>query len=101
MSNKQLLRRWFEEVWNRRDATAIPRMFAKNGVAHGLGMNGEDLTGPESYLPFHQAFLSGFADLHITVEDLIEEDDRVAVRWRASGTLTGEGMGFAPTGKPM
>jgi steroid delta-isomerase-like uncharacterized protein len=101
MSNKHLFRRWFEEIWNRRDASAISRMFAKNGVAHGLGMNGEDLIGPEGYLPFHKAFLGGFADLHVTVEDLIEEDDRVAGRWRARGTFTGDGMGFTPTGRPM
>ena len=47
------------------------------------------------------AFLGGFADLHIIIDDLIEEDDRVALRWQATGTLTGTAMGVAPTGKPM
>jgi predicted ester cyclase len=40
-------------------------------------------------------------DLHITIEDLVEEGDRVAVRWRATGTLTGDGFGVPPTGKRM
>jgi len=101
LSAKQLARRWFDEVWNQRDAGAISRFFAKDGVAHGLGANGEDLIGPAGFLPFHQAFLGGFADLQITIDDLIEEDDRVAVRWHTKGTLTGHGMGFAPTHKPM
>jgi steroid delta-isomerase-like uncharacterized protein len=101
MSNKQLVRRWFDEVWNRRDAAAVARMLSKNAVAHGLGANGEDLIGPDGFAPFHSAFLNGFADLHLTVEDLIEEDDRVAVRWRVTGTLSGEGLGVAPTGKRM
>jgi len=101
MSAKQLARRWFDDVWNRRDATAIDRLFATDGVAHGLGPNGQDLIGPAGFTPFHQAFLGGFADLQITIDDLIEEQDRVAVRWHATGTLTGHGMGVAPTGKPM
>ena len=101
MSAKQLARRWFDEVWNQRDAAAINRFFAKDGVAHGLGPNGEDLIGPAGFQAFHQAFLGGFGDLQITIDDLIEEDDRVAVRWHVTGTLTGHGMGFAPTGKRM
>jgi steroid delta-isomerase-like uncharacterized protein len=101
MGSKQIARRWFDEVWNPRDANAIQRMFAKDGVAHGLGAGGEDLIGPDGFLPFHNAFFGGFADFRMTIEDLVEEDDRVAVRWRASGVVTGPGMGLAPTGKPM
>ena len=101
MSAKHVAQRWFEEVWNQRDDSAISQLFAEDGIAHGLGANGEDLIGPAGFLPFRAAFLAGFADLRIVIEDLIEEDDHVAARWRATGTLTGHGMGFAPTGKPM
>jgi steroid delta-isomerase-like uncharacterized protein len=101
MSGKDVMQRWFEEVWNQRDDSAISRLFAEDGIAHGLGANGEDLIGPAGFLPFRTAFLAGFADLRIIIEDSIEEGDRVAVRWRATGTLTGHGMGFAPTGRPM
>ena len=72
MSGKQLARRWFDEVWNQRDATVISRLFAKDGIAHGLGPNGEDLIGPAGFKPFHDAFLGGFSDLQITIDDLIE-----------------------------
>jgi hypothetical protein len=33
--NKALIRRWFEEVWNKGRADAIPEMFAEDGIAHG------------------------------------------------------------------
>ena len=101
MSNKQFVRRWWDEVWNRRDASAISRLMAKDAVAHGLGPNGADLIGPEGFLPFHQAFTQGFPDLQIVIDDLIEEDDRVVTRWHSTGTFTGTGMGFAATGKSM
>jgi len=100
LSGKQIARRWFEDVWNKRDANAISRFFPNDGIAHGLPP-GHDLIGPAAFQPFHAAFLEGFADLRIVIDDLIEEDDRVAVRWHCTGTLTGPGLGVAPTGKPM
>ncbi|GAH49735.1 unnamed protein product, partial [marine sediment metagenome] len=42
-----------------------------------------------------------FADIHCTVEDMVAEDDKVAVRWTWRGTHTGEYMGIAPTGKQV
>jgi steroid delta-isomerase-like uncharacterized protein len=101
MSNKQLARRWFEEVWNQRDATAIPRMLSADCVVHGLGEQGEDLIGPDGFRPFWQKFTSAFNDLQIVIEDLIEEDDRVVVRWRTTGTLTGDALGVKATSKKM
>ncbi len=34
--NKALIRRWFEEVWNKGREEAIDEMFAADGIAHGL-----------------------------------------------------------------
>ncbi len=100
-SNKVVARRWFEEVWNRRDASAISRMFAEDGIAHGLASDGGPLTGPEGFLPFHRAFIESFKDLRIEIDDLVEEDDKVAVRWHVTGTHTGHGLGVTPRGKAM
>jgi predicted ester cyclase len=40
-------------------------------------------------------------DLHVTVEDLIEEGDKVVCRNTVTGTHQGEYMGLPPTGKPV
>jgi steroid delta-isomerase-like uncharacterized protein len=45
----------------------------------------------------HQAF----PDLHITVEDLIAEDDKVVGRNTVTGTHRGEYMGLPPTGRTV
>jgi predicted ester cyclase len=42
-----------------------------------------------------------FADLHITVEDLIAEGDKVVARNSVTGTHQGEYMGVHPTGKSV
>ncbi len=42
-----------------------------------------------------------FPDLHITIEDLIAEGDKVVSRNTVTGTQLGNFMGHAPTGKPV
>ncbi len=42
-----------------------------------------------------------FPDLHITVEDLIEEGDKVVERDTVTGTHQGEYNGLPPTGKSI
>ncbi len=96
-SNKQILRRWFDRVWNQRDEATIHQLMAKDCIAHGLVPN--VLAGPDGFLPFYKSFIQAMPDLQITLEDLLEDEDRVAARWTAAGTLTGDGLGVAPTGK--
>ena len=101
VENKALMRRWFEEVWNQRRKEAIWEMFAAEGIAHGLGGDNSSIRGPEGFAAFHASFVAGFPDLKVAVEDVLAEGDRVAVRWRASGSLTGPGLGLAPTNRAM
>jgi steroid delta-isomerase-like uncharacterized protein len=51
----------------------------------------------EVFVRLHHAF----PDLHVTVEDLIEEGDRVVGRNSIKGTHRGEYMGFSATGKSI
>ncbi|MFD0360268.1 ester cyclase [Nocardia sp. GCM10030253] len=59
-------------------------------------------------LPHREAFkqvwamlLRAFPDVHVTVEDLIAEGDKVVSRSVVTGTHKGEFMGLAPTGKSV
>lgn len=81
--NKALVRRWFEEVWNKGRADAIDEMFAADGIAHGLADDsGSPLRGTDGFRVFHQKFRSAFPDLVVTVEDAIAEGDTVVARCR-------------------
>jgi steroid delta-isomerase-like uncharacterized protein len=97
LSNKQVMRRWFERVWNHRDERAIHELMASGHVGHGL-IAGEPLVGPDAFVPYFRRFAAAMPDVQIAIEDLIEEDDRVCARWTATGTLTGDDLGVAPTG---
>jgi len=98
-ANKLLLRRWFEQVWNQKSEAAIDEMFSPQGKSHGFPDADSVLVGPEAFKALHRTFCGAFPDLHIDVEDIVAEGDRVAVRWRVSMTHLGDHLGFPSTGK--
>ena len=56
-------------------------------------------SGPEGTKQFASMLRSAFPDLHITVDDIIAEGDKVVLRQTMRGTHQGELFGIAPTGK--
>ncbi|MGV3625895.1 MAG: ester cyclase [Archangium sp.] len=55
----------------------------------------------KTYVTAVNALISGFPDARFDVVQLVEEADTVVVRWKWSGTHTGEFRGHAPTGKKV
>ena len=96
--NKALVRRWFEQVWNKGRAESIDELLSDRSVVHGLG---PDLRGPSGFKPFHAAYRDAFPDLALHIEHMVADDDLVAVHWSATATHSGSGLGFAATGKPV
>jgi len=97
--NKALVRRWFEEVWNQGREETIDELLAPDGVAHGLGDTEVDVRGPGEFKPFVRNLRGSLPDVRMTVEDLVAEGDRVAVRLSVEGTHRGANFGVAPTGR--
>lgn len=56
-------------------------------------------TGPQAFKDVWRILLRTYPDLHLSVEDLIAEGDKVVGRTVVTGTHQGELMGRAPTGK--
>lgn len=98
--NKALIRRWFEEVWNKGNEDAIDEMFASEGIAHGLAEEPEKaMRGPRDYKPFYRKFRSAFPEIQVVVEDMVAEGDKVAARCRVRGKHQSDSLGFAATGR--
>jgi steroid delta-isomerase-like uncharacterized protein len=100
-ANEQLIRRWFDEVWNRKTESAIDEMLTEDCVAYGLPDPDAVVRGPDEFKQFHRGFCGAFPDLQIGVEDVIASGDRVAARWRMTGTHLGGNLGFPPTAKSV
>lgn len=97
LENKELVRRFVEEVLNRANPDAAGELLHPDFAGHYPGMPPVD--GLEAWKQLASAYFSAFPDLQETVEDAVAEDDRVVYRvtWRA--THTGDLMGIPPTGR--
>ena len=60
-----------------------------------------EATGAELLKQVFARLHRAFPDLHTTIEDLIEEGDKVVSRNTVTGTHRGEYMGIPPTGKSV
>ena len=97
-SNRALIHRWFEEVWNKGRSDAIDEMFADDGIAHGLADDiATPMRGPAGFKQFHAKFREAFPDIVVTVEDTVCEGDRIAARCSVRGKHGGHSLGFAAT----
>lgn len=96
-ANKALVRRQFAELINRKNLTIIDSDMATDFVDH------EATPGLPPGVPGVRHWISTLhqvcPDLHVTIEDIIAEGDRVVVRNTWRGTHTGPLLGIPPTGK--
>jgi predicted ester cyclase len=60
-----------------------------------------EATGAQAAKQVWAMLLRGLPDLHLTIEDLIAEGDKVVARNSVTGTHQGEYMGLPPTGKSV
>jgi steroid delta-isomerase-like uncharacterized protein len=97
--NKALMRRFLEEVFNKQNLAAIDEFIAPNHVDHTLPPFLP--TTPEGTKQAIGMFLTAFPDVHLTVEDMIAEGDKVVTRYTSRGTQKGAFVGIPPTGKQM
>ncbi len=97
--NKTLMSRFLEEVFNKKKLAALDEFIAPNQVDHTLPPFLP--TTPEGTKQAINIFLKAFPDVHLTVEDMIAEGDKVVIRYTSRGTQKGAFMGIPPTGKQM
>ncbi len=99
--NVQLMRRWFQEVWNEGNTKTIYDLVAPDATATGELEDGSPLRGPAEFEQFCKRIRGAFPDMKLIVEDAFGADDKVVVRWSATMTHKGDHLGMPATGKPV
>jgi steroid delta-isomerase-like uncharacterized protein len=96
--NKALVRRFFEEVFNKGNLALAGEVLAPNYVLHDPAT--PNLAGgPEGYKQMVSTYRNAFPDLQLTVEDQMTEGEKVVTRWTTRGTQQGALPDIPPTGK--
>ncbi|HEV3375589.1 MAG TPA: ester cyclase [Candidatus Acidoferrum sp.] len=98
--NKAIIRRLYEEVWNKRKLEVLNELVSPSHALQGPNYSGSAI-GPEAYKLRVSAFYAGFPDLHWTLEDTVAEEDKVVACWTLSGTHKGDYMGIPATNKKV
>ena len=86
---------------NNRDWSFIPKLLAPNFVRHDLSEDFNDIVGHKGMEDFMQLVIKAIPDYKIQIEDIFATEDRLALRFVASGTHNGEFLGYPPTGKKI
>jgi len=97
-ANSELVRRFYEEVWNRGNVDVADEVFADDYVRHDWRPS-QAAPGPAGQKRIAADFRRAFPDLRFDVEMIISEGDLVAARWIAEGTNSGAWAGQPATGR--
>ncbi len=98
LSPVAVVTRFLEEVVNGGDFALVDELWAEEMAWHG-GSLGE-FNGREEWKAFSAAAgVGAFTDMHLEIEDVVADGEKVAVRFTNSGTHTGAFMGVPATGK--
>ena len=98
-SNKELIRRHFDEIWNQRQLHLAAELVSPNYYSH-FPVPGQP-PGIAGFTYAVQSLHTSFPDLVITLDDLIAENDKVVARLTARGTHQGDFRGISPTGRTV
>lgn len=94
--NKSLLLCLFEEAIHLGNMSIVDEVFSADFVDRS---SPDQSAGPQGVKAYFIAIRTGFPDIHVTMNDLIAEGDKVVVRSTWSGTHLGAYEGVAPTGR--
>jgi steroid delta-isomerase-like uncharacterized protein len=97
MSNqKELIIRWFEEVWNKGRREAIDEMLPPDFVVHEGDLNTK---GPEGFKIFFDRMRTAFSDIQVTPHEAVSDGAYAYLRWAVTMRHTGDGLGMPASGK--
>jgi len=79
--NKQLVLRWFREVWNEGRRETVSELFLDDAVLHD---GGHTMRGPKEFLVFYDNLRAQFTDFRISPVVDLAEGDHVCLHWVAT-----------------
>jgi steroid delta-isomerase-like uncharacterized protein len=109
-SPEAIVRRLIDELWNRGDLGVADDVLASDYVEHPADpepgaeeqmQKHKKGPGPEGIKQFVTMFRRAFPDLIFTIDEMIVDGNRVAMRLTGRGTHQGEFGGIEATGKPV
>ena len=87
-TNKEMVRRFFDERWNHGNLDVYDELLAPS----------LDIAGEKEWA---RSMYAALGNIQLTILGLLAEGDQVAVHWQFTATHQGNFLGVAATGKPV
>ena len=97
-ANKAMIRQWVDEAWNNGDFSHAEQFYTADYTYHDPSAPAGMPKGPQGIIGMVSMYRVGLPDVHMTIEDMVAEGDKVVWRWSVVGTHNGPLMGIPPTG---
>jgi predicted ester cyclase len=98
--NAEIVRRYFEEVWNQGRLDVLDELLDPAYVNHTPSTPNPP-PGPAGLKPIVAAIRLGFPDLHFRIEDVVATPTHAVARTLMTGTHRGDLLGLKPTGRQI
>jgi predicted ester cyclase len=96
-STERLIRRFYDELWNRWDLDLCDELLATD--LRFRGSLGATMCGREAFRAYAEEIRAAFPDWHNALDDLVVARDRAFARLTWTGTNSGSLGGRPPTGR--
>ncbi|HUS18243.1 MAG TPA: ester cyclase [Terriglobales bacterium] len=94
--NKQVVRRFIKQIFEQGRMEAIDGLVAQHFTPHSWG---GVKPGIDNFKQAVQRVSAGVTDVHFDIQDMIAEDDKVAVRLQVHAKHTADFMGLPAAGR--
>jgi steroid delta-isomerase-like uncharacterized protein len=93
--------RYNQDVWDSHNPDALAEYFAPDARVHSMTPGSVAGTGLDYLKARARSLFNAFPDVTFVIEDVVQQDDRLAARVTLEGTQRGEFAGIPATGKRM
>ena len=99
--HREIVERWFEDLFTRGDLSAVDELVAADFVAYGAGGDGRTIEtrGPGAFREWLRWYLAAFTDREWTVHEVISEGEKVVARYSGWSTYRGGLLDIPPTNR--
>jgi steroid delta-isomerase-like uncharacterized protein len=98
-ANVAVIRRFYEELWNRWDLALVDEIIAPD--LRFRGSRGTTMDGRGEFVRYVEQTRAAFPDWHNRIDELIAADEKVVARLTWTGTHRGEFLGIPPSGRTV
>ena len=100
IERNQILMKKFKTMINTADDHLAEELVASDAPFY-TPASPEPLHGGKGYLSIVHWMRKGFSDVQWKLEEMVADENKVAVRWTLTGTHDGEFLGIKPTGNKI